>query len=66
MRCQLAAIAALAALCQGAHAATYEVGEGALRVNGSVFVGTAVRTVGQDAQLLPDVNSSWWASREPR
>ncbi len=28
------------------------------RVNGSAFVGTAMRTVRQDAELLPNVNSS--------
>lgn len=58
MRYKLAAVTVFAALSLVAHAANYDVGEGALRVDGSVFVGTAVRTVRQDAQLLPDVNSS--------
>jgi hypothetical protein len=36
----------------------YEVGEGRLKVSGSVFAGTAVRTDKQDTDLLPNVNSS--------
>ncbi len=57
LRWKLAA-AALVVLMRAAHAANYEVGDGTLAISGSVFVGTAIRTVSQDAQLLPDVNSS--------
>ena len=54
---QAAAFATLA-LTPAAHALDYDVGEGKLSVNGSVFFGTAVRTVNQDSELLPNVNSS--------
>ena len=57
IRWKLAA-AALVVLMRAAHAANHEVGDGTLAISGSVFVGTTVRTVSQDAQLLPDVNSS--------
>ena len=46
------------ALVSAAHAIDYEVGPGTLSVDGSVFVGTAIRTVKQDTELLPNINSS--------
>lgn len=39
-------------------AAEYELGNGKLRITGSVYFGTALRVERQDPQLLPDVNSS--------
>ncbi len=57
-RWKFAAAVALIVSMQAAHAADYEIGGGTLAISGSVFVGTAIRTVSQDAQLLPDVNSS--------
>lgn len=42
----------------GAQAAEYELGEGKLRISGSTYFGTAIRTERQDPKLLPDVNSS--------
>ena len=41
-----------------ARAAEFALGGGTLRVSGSTFVGTALRTERQDPTLLPDVNSS--------
>jgi len=54
------AVGALAAvvLVPSAHSADYPVGDGKLSVSGSVFVGTAIRTTGQDPKLLANVNSS--------
>ena len=54
----LAAAVATLVLSTATHAVDYEVGEGKLSINGSVFFGTAVRTVKQDSELLPNVNSS--------
>ena len=54
----LAAAFVALALFPAAHAADYEVGDGKLSVNGSVFIGAAMRTVKQDPELLPNVNSS--------
>ena len=52
------AAAATFALIPAAHAVNYDVGDGRLSIGGSVFFGTAIRTVKQDAVLLPNVNSS--------
>lgn len=58
-RCQaLAAIVFSFGSIQGAHAAEYALGEGKLKVDGSMFVGTAIRTDRQDPALLSNVNSS--------
>jgi hypothetical protein len=56
-RTVVAAFATLA-LINGAQAADYDVVDGKLGVHGSVFLGTAIRSVKQDSELLPNVNSS--------
>ena len=56
---------ALAVLLGAGHvgAADIEIAEGKLTVNGSAYYGTAVRTAGQDCQLLADANASLVGSR---
>jgi hypothetical protein len=52
------AVLAAAVLFAPAHGAEYALGEGRLSVSGSIYAGTAIRTVAQDPTLLPNVNSS--------
>jgi hypothetical protein len=40
------------------NAAEYSLGDGKLRVTGSAFIGTAIRTANRDPKLLPDADSS--------
>jgi len=57
-RTALAAAIATLALAPTARAAEFDVGDGKLKVTGSVYVGAAMRTDTQDAQLVPNTNSS--------
>ena len=57
-RVHLLAMSALFLGSQNLYAGEIQLGEGKLLVNGSVFVGTVIRTDDRDTALLPNVNSS--------